>query len=68
MLQSSQEPPPLKACQARNWLGVWAHQRGFGSADLVATADSVVQDQMQKMTARMDLTLEHKRLTGSAEC
>ena len=36
--------------------------RAFGSGDLIGAAESVIQDQMQKMTARMDLTLEHKRL------
>ncbi|HEY5225384.1 MAG TPA: major capsid protein [Methylovirgula sp.] len=37
-------------------------RRGFGSSDLVGAAESVVQDQMQKMASRMDLTIEHKRL------
>jgi hypothetical protein len=37
-------------------------KRGFGSGDLVAAAETVVADEQVKMTARLDLTLEHKRL------
>jgi hypothetical protein len=37
-------------------------KRGFGGNDLVGAAESVINDQMLKMAARVDLTLEHKRL------
>jgi hypothetical protein len=36
--------------------------RAFGSGDLIAGAQSVVADQIAKMSARVDLTLEHMRL------
>jgi hypothetical protein len=36
--------------------------RAFGSGDLIAGAQEVVNQQLDKMSSRLDLTLEHMRL------